>query len=166
MLEKPSLLLCPWQSSPSGEAAVRVRPIMDDAGTTIGFARQSLPTTPLWLRWLKRRVLEVYEMPDNSLVFGLRRGLGWRSSWHVVDADNRLVGVIRDLAVLDGFGRFLAAIDQSSRPGKARFVAIHGRELGEFESTRKGTRVMFSPELEGNPFARMLLLGGVLAREE
>ncbi len=42
---------------------------------------------------------------------------------------------------------------------------MQGRELGEYVVEREGTRVNFAPALEGNPFARMMLLGAVLAQE-
>jgi hypothetical protein len=161
MLEKSLLLMRPWKPAPSGESDRLVRAVVDGDGATVGLVRQQ-PRGPRWLRWLNRRTLKVYETPDSSLVFALRRSWGWPGSWHIVDADERLVGKLRGRALLDGFGQFLAAIEAPDGNGCGRFLAIEGRQLGEYVLEPEGTRVKFAEALEGNPFAKMLLLGAVL----
>ena len=94
MLEQTSLLLRPWKAAPSGESDRMVRAVVDGDGATVGFVRQQ-PGGPRWLRWLNRRTLKAYETPDGSLVFALRRSWGWPAGWHIVDADERLVGRLR-----------------------------------------------------------------------
>jgi hypothetical protein len=176
MLEQPSLLLRPWNAAPFGtpvgtdvsnvpQAAGLVRAVLDGTGATVGLARQPLTQTPNWLRWLSRRTLEVYEAPDNSLVFAMRRGWGWRSGWHLIDADERLVGTLRGRMLVDGFGQFLATVESVNAAGRGRFLAADGRVLGEYAMLRDGTRIAFGPDLEGNPFAKMLLLGAVLVHD-
>ncbi|HYV39544.1 MAG TPA: hypothetical protein VE988_27895 [Gemmataceae bacterium] len=142
-----------------------MRTIADSAGAAVGFVADVKPQTSRWLRWLSPRTLEVYETPDQSLVFTLRRGWGWLTAWHLVDADDRLVGTFRGRALLDGFGHFLAVIEPPDDLGCGRFLAVEGRELGEYALEPHQTKVTFAAELEGNPFARMLLLGAVLVRQ-
>jgi len=176
MLEQMSLLLRPWNTAPSAEPPGTdfksvlqptglLRPIVDGTGVTVGFVRQPRPWAPRWLRCLSQRTLEVYESPDGSLVFALWRGWGWPAGWHVVDADEHAVGTVRGRAILDRFGHFLAALEPAEAGGRGRFLALQGRELGEYALEREGTRVTFAPALEGNPFAKMMLLGAVLVRD-
>jgi len=166
MLEQTSLLLRPWNTAPSGKAVGCARAVEDGSGTTIGFVRETPARAPLWLRWLAEKSLQVYEEPDQSLVFALRRGWGWPGRWHVVDADERLIGTVRGRALLDGFGILLGVIEPPDVRGRGRFVAIQGRELGEYAVESAGTRVTFASEMEGNPFAKMMLLGAVLVSGE
>jgi hypothetical protein len=161
-MEQSSLSLRPWNTPPPGELGGLVRAIMDGTGEAVGFVRQPPPRTPRWLNWLSRRTIEVYEAPDGSLVFALRRAWGWRGSWRLYDAEERLVGTLRGRMMLDGFGHFLAAIEPANAAGRARFLALEGHELGEYTLDRDGAQVTFAPALEGNPFAKMLLLGAVL----
>jgi hypothetical protein len=43
---------------------------------------------------------------------------------------------------------------------------VQGRELANFVQEGATTRLSFAEEVEGNPFAKMLLLGAVLVRKE
>jgi hypothetical protein len=162
MLEHPALLLRPWTAADPGG---RVRSVVAPGGDAVGFVRQAPARSPRWLRWLERRSLEVYELPDSSLVFALRRGWGWPAGWHLADAEERLVGTLRGRALMDGLGHHLAVVEAPDAQGRGRFLTMQGRELGELTVEREGTRVSFAPALEGNPFARMMLLGAVLAQE-
>jgi hypothetical protein len=162
MLEQPSLLIGPW--NPADGPAPSVCSLLAPGGDSVGFVRQTPPHLPRWLRWLERRTLQVYETPDGSLVFALRRGWGWPAGWHVLDAEERHVGTLRGRFLLDGFGHFLGALEPPDAAGRGRFLAQQGRELGHFARQADGTRVTFAAALEGNPFARMLLLGAVLVQ--
>src|SRR2546430_2061670 len=108
MLEQPSLLLRPWGES--AQPAGRIRPVLA-AGEPVGFVRQAPLRVPRWLRWLARRTLHVYELPDSSLVFGLRRSWGWPGRWHLLDAEDRLVGSLHGRALLDSLGNLLGVIE-------------------------------------------------------
>jgi hypothetical protein len=162
MMEQSSLTLRPWTTPRRGEPGGMVRAIVDEAGEAIGFVRQPPPRIPRWLSWLSRRTIEVYEAPDGSLVFALRRAWGWRGGWQLLDADERLVGTLRGRVMLDGFGHFLAAMEPVDEAGRAQFLAFEGRQLGRYAVDGDGTQLIFAPALEGNPFAKMLLLGAVL----
>jgi hypothetical protein len=142
-----------------------MRPLLAAAGETIGFVRAARSHTPRWLRWLERPNFEVFEFPDSSLVFALRRSWGWPAGWQVLDADERHVGTLRGSALMDGLGYFLGVVEAPDREGRGRFLAMQGHELGCYARESGGTRLIFGPELEGNPFARMLLLGAVLVQD-
>jgi hypothetical protein len=103
-------------------------------------------------------------MPDASLVFALQRSWGWPGSWQVLDADERVVGTLRGHALLDGLGHLLAVIESPDPSGRGRLLALQGRELGAIAREWEATRVTISAEVEGNPFAKMMLLGAVLVR--
>jgi hypothetical protein len=109
--------------------------------------------------------MEVFETSDESLVFSLRRSRGWPAAWQLLDAEERVVGTLRGRALYDGFGYFLAVIEAPDHSGAGRFLSADGRILGRFQMQGEGTTVTFAPDLEGNPFARMLLLGAVLVQE-
>jgi hypothetical protein len=156
MLEQPSLLVGPW--------AADVRPLLTASGEQAGFVKQAPAQWPRWLRWLERRALEVYEVPDGSLVFALRRNWGWPAAWHVLDAEDRHVGSMRGRALLDSLGHLLGVMEPPDGQGQGRFLSMQGKELGHYRCERAGTWVIFAAALEGNPFARMLLLGAVLAQ--
>jgi hypothetical protein len=158
MLEQSSLLIGPWGAA----ATAAVRTVFGPGGETMGFVRQGPRRGPQWLPWLERRRLEIFETPDASLVFALRRGWGWPAGWHVLDADDRHIGTLRGRFVLDGFGHFLGAIEPPDPEGRGRFLAAQGRELGHYARIPEGTQLTFASGSEGNPFARMLLLGAVL----
>jgi hypothetical protein len=161
MLEQPSLLLGPWQLA-GGPPTARVRSIHVPGGDMVGFVREGPLGVPRWLRWLERRELEVYEGQDSSLVFALRHNWGWPSGWHLLDAEERHVGTLRGRAIVDAFGHLLALVEPPGVRGQGRFLAVQGRELGHYTLESDATHIRFEPELEGNPFARMLLLGAVL----
>jgi hypothetical protein len=161
MLEQSALLLEPWQPAPGGESA-RVRQVLDASGVALGLVRQESLRWPRWLRWLAGQTLVVQELPDASLVFALRRSWGWPSCWHVLEADEKLVGTLRGRALLDGLGNLLAVIEAADHQGRGRLLAARGHELASFADEGVTTRVTFAAEVDGNPFAKMMLLGAVL----
>jgi hypothetical protein len=163
MLELSPLKLLPWTATLWQGLPGRVRTVTDTAAAQLGVVRRR--AVPRWFRWLSRQSIEVLEAPDESLVFTLRRGPGWLASWQLLDAEERIVGTLRGRAVFDGFGYLLAVIEAPDHAGVGRFLSASGRILGSFEMQHDDTTVIFSQELEGNPFARMLLLGAVLIQE-
>ena len=64
-------------------------------------------------------------------------------------------------AVLDAEGRRQATLQRSARGGA--FFNPAGLELAAFAPGERGTVLTFAAALEGNPFARMALLGATLA---
>jgi hypothetical protein len=163
MLEQPTLLIHAWNPA-AGPPGALVRHILTPGGEPVGFVRQTALRAPRWLRWFERQIQEVYETPDGSLVFTLRRGWAWPAAWHVVDAEDRHVGTLRGRAMLDGLGNFLGVIESPDSQGRGRILTMQSRELGHFAREHDVTRLTFAQALEGNPFARMLLLGAVLVQ--
>jgi hypothetical protein len=166
MLEQSVLVLERWRPAPltprgQGSAA-RVRQVLDASGVALGCVRQEPLRWPRWLRWLAGQTLMVQELPDASLVFALRRSWGWPSCWHVLDADEKLVGTLRGRALLDGLGNLLAVIEAADQQGRGRLLAVEGHELASFANEGATTRIAFAAEVDGNPFAKMMLLGAVL----
>ena len=165
MLEQAVLLLQPWQPVSTKDGS-RVRPLLLPTGVAVGFVSQPALGSPRWLRWLTRRTLEFHEAPDASLVFTLRRSWGWPSKWQVLDADEHLVGTLHGRAIMDGLGNLLAVIEAPDPQGNGRLLAVNGHELASFALADDMTQVTFAPEVGGNPFAKMMLLGAVLTRQE
>jgi hypothetical protein len=153
MLEHRALLFS--LAGPDG-----VRAIVDaSSGMPLGFARPARGGS--WW-WLSRPVLEVHEHEDAPLLFTVWRRWGWLRRQDIRDADGHLVGFVTGLAVRDPRGRLLA----ERRPGSgAAFVLLgqSGCTLAQADHNKNGLRVTFAPELDAEPFVKMLLLGAVLA---
>ncbi len=171
MLESPSLLLRPWTPVPGDGDERRLprswaRAILDAAThAALGSASWRTRPAPALLRWLVRPVVEVFETEDQSLLCTLRGPWGPASSWQVRDAEGRSVGTVHRSALLDPFGRCLAVIEPAAEGG-ARFRSPNGRPRGMLEVAPEGARLTFADELDGDPFARMLLLAAALINGE
>src|SRR5262245_2726965 len=166
MLERPALVLCPWAALPRprhGEASApagRRRTVLDPGGAALGFVAQ-VPSGPRWLRWLTRPHLEVYETEDASLLCTVSAA-GWGRRLHAVrDSEGRHVGTVRQWLLFDAAGRLLAQ-GRAAVDGATRFVSPAGLELGAVAPCEDGTLLTLLPAVDGDPFARMLLLGATL----
>ena len=73
----------------------------------------------------------------------------------------RAVGAV-GLRDLPGSQRDPEVVRERGADHRPVYWALEGRELGEYAVDGDGTQVTFAPALEGNPFAKMLLLGAVL----
>jgi hypothetical protein len=162
MLERQGLVLGPWgPAGVAGEAGPR-RPVLDAAtGEPLGFLSRTDPG-PRWLRWLLPVVLEAYETEDASLLCTLRGPTWGRRGWEVCDSEGRRVGVLVRAVLLDTDGRRQAVL-QRTAAGGGRFLSPGGLELAAFAPGERGTVLAFTPAVEGQPFARMALLGATLA---
>jgi hypothetical protein len=159
MLEQAALLLRPW--APAAGAA-RGRVVLDAvAGTPLGVART--PARPGGWRWLARPALEVCETEDESLLCTVQRGWWPGSPWHVREAEGHLVGTVSGPSVVDRLGRTVALLRDSG--GGGSFLDPAGVELGRLERRPDGLRLTFAVWLEGDPFARMLLLAAALTSD-
>lgn len=154
MLEQPSLLLCPHDASPR-------RAIVDaTSGTPLGSARRLPAARRPWWAQLGRAVLAVHEHEDDPLVFTVRRC--WSLlPWHEVrDAEGRPVGYLLHGRVENCYGRRLAVLEREA--GGAVFRGRGGDALARLSEDGAGLHVAFSPEVESDPFFKMLLLAAAL----
>jgi hypothetical protein len=162
MLEQRGLLLGPWQPAPPAA----IRPVTDLAtGAPLGFARRRTGRGWHWLRWLWQRPVEVFETDDASLLCALHRGWSLAWCWEVSDAEGRRVAVVYRRFLLDNLGAPVARAVAADAQHPGRFLARDGRELGTFRGVAGGTALTFADALDNDPFARMALLGAVLAYE-
>jgi hypothetical protein len=160
---------------------------------SLGFVSKRPVTGHRWLRWLlPRQVLEVREFEDESLLFTMQRALSfilpWQSGraerhgrWAVRDADDRAVGWLKctceresagpvvTVQVRDQWGQALAVLPgwqpESAAPVKViqPLAPPHLAEWATLSHQEEAIRVQFAPTLDGEPFAKMLVLAAVLA---
>ncbi len=187
MLEYQSLLILPWALAPGlpaglarREAAFLQRRAILDAATTapVGFVcRRRTTGLGRFLGFLRPGpVLEVHETEDEPLVFTIHRGWALAGRWQVYDADRRSVGKL-----LFGPGSPIRAylraqngtelmVERGKRGVEAemRLLAFQRaphelwEEVGKVTRCQEGLRLIFAPEVEGEPFTKMLLLAAVL----
>jgi hypothetical protein len=180
------------RSARAGQAAAadRTRVVLDAAsGTPLGFAAWRPRPGWTWWRWLRRPVLEVYETEDESLLFQVHYSWLLSPRWQVQDAEARPIGILRcfrhtvprhfspvlDLGgtrpggargtwAQDRWGRVFGFLEQGSPPVCGWFLSQDGSELGALTSYGDDLLLTFTAELDGDPFAKMLLLASVLVR--
>jgi hypothetical protein len=161
MLERQALLLGPW-AEPAAPGAPPQRRVRDAAtGEALGFVARRR-AGPRWLRWLLPVVLDVYETEDASLLCTFRSRKWVGNVWEVYDADERRVGSFDRGAVRDACEARLAEVRRSGGRDGGRFVSPAGLELADFGPAAGGVLLTFTAAAEGNPFARMALLGATL----
>jgi len=149
MLEHRMLLVRPRTAS-------AVQTIVDgDSGAPLGFARWEAEESA-WRRFFGRRLLAVHEHEDEPLLFTIRRAWSLLPRREVRDAEGQVIGSLLGRLVHDHFGRTIAA-----RQG-GLFLSPNQRPLAETTTTVDGLRVLFSAEIAGEPFIKMLLLAAVL----
>jgi hypothetical protein len=157
MLEKQALLVRGWTSSEPPR-----REISDvESGKLVGVVRRQPVRWP-WLAWLLPGMLDVCEAEDEPLLFTLRRQWGLELRWEVCDADGRRVGMIGSEFLLDRFGRCLALVERSPDSARIHFRSVDGVELGSVTPRGSEALLRFALPAEGDPFAKMVLLGTAL----
>jgi hypothetical protein len=144
----------------------KVRPVADAATRRrLGFVtRQSGGGGPL-LGWLAGGALLVYETEDASLLCSVHRTWSFARRWEVCEADGRRVALVYRALLVDALGYPLAEVEPPAGAHAGRFVGRRCQELGNFRPDGLGTSLAFAAELDNDPFARMALLGAVLAYE-
>ena len=164
MLESSSLLISPWQNDPSRGGWIR--PIADgDTAAALGLVCARAPATYSWLRWIRTQRLEVLEGDDAALLMTLISPWGLARSWHVQDAEERTVGTVYPLLLVDSEGGRRGFLDRTD-PLHGRVLSTESRTLADYERKRnRGTLLRFAADLEPNPFLRMLLLAAVLVQD-
>jgi hypothetical protein len=164
MLESSSLLILPWHDDPSRGGWIRL--IADGATTTaLGLVCARAPAAASWLSWLRGQRLEVLEGDDAALLMMLIRPWGLSRAWQVQDAEERAVGTVHPLQLVDSEGGRRGIVDrQDSKHG--RILGAESQALAHYEVKPDHAAVLrFAADLEPNPFLRMLLLAGVVLQE-
>jgi hypothetical protein len=159
MLENAALLLLPWSARRSRPE----RAILDpDTWEPLGFACHRTPSLPWWFAWAARSGLEVHEVEDESLLLTLSNPwLNW-GTWEIFDAEDHLVGMLRGGTLLNRLGQPLAEVQQAANNHDLCLVNPEGYELATVVESDGGDRLTFGGEVAGDPFAKMVVLAGVL----
>ncbi len=160
MLEIASLLIHPWQYSDADGWTRRVA----DAATAVrlGHIRWLGPRERSWFAWLRGQRMAVLETDDAALLMTLVRSWGLTHCWDVYDAEERLIGTLAPPLLLDSEGGRRAYLDRTDRD-HGRLLNPFARLLADYvRHSDQAILLRFAPDLEPNPFLRMLLLGCVL----
>lgn len=139
-------------------------PITDaDSGAALGCVRSRTSGAARWRRWFARPVWQVHEGDDESLLMTLQGAWLWSGAWDVYDAQPRQVGSIQRGRLVDGDGVYVAAMEFGPDRRGGRIRNWHGLELASFQLSGGAATLTFLPALEGDPFAKMLVLAAALA---
>ena len=164
MVERAELLIAPWRwlepdEIPGWDRTGWGRPVSEPAtGTPLGFVRAT-KVRP-W-RWLTAQRLDVLETEDASLLMSLRHPWLGCGRWHVIDAENRRLGVVQLPHVLDGDRGRLGIVEVER--GIGRFRRMSGEVCATFDSNGGGLTIRHAVDSDPNPFLRMVILGAALA---
>jgi hypothetical protein len=150
LLEQQALWLGPPAAAP--------RELRGAGGVAVGEAR---PTGRRgWWPWSPVVLLTVHETHDCPLLCTLVRR-GWLSPViEVQDADDRTVGTIDGDALRDRFGCVWARVSAAGGHGEVRHE-VSGRCLAEWQE-EGGRQLRFRPDVQTDPFAKMLILAAAL----
>jgi hypothetical protein len=154
MLEYDKLIFVPSEAIPGWS-------IRDaDSGCEVGVVRNVYVVAGFWNRWRVRARLAVHESEDEPLLCTLRRLWRFREAWELCDADGRVVGKLSRTFLRDRSGRLLTRI-QITEDQTHQYLDRHGRVMATLICS--GRRMLtFAPECKGDPFTRMLVMGGAL----
>jgi hypothetical protein len=170
MVERSELLIGGWRWLAPGELPGWDQPgwgrsISEPAtGVCLGFVRAAAPHSWRWRgpwSWLAGRRLDVLETEDASLLMSVRHPWLGCGRWHVVDAENRRLGIIQRPHVLDGDRGWLGTVDRDGTDGRFRLAS--GEVAARFEKQDAGLVVRHAADVDPNPFLRMVVLGAALA---
>lgn len=160
MLEHPALWLEPLRHTPDGSfRTVRDAQSMD----VVGIARR-FPPGPSRRHWLKPRLIEVSEAPDDSLLFAVRRSWVWSSRATVYDAEEEPIAYLRGGRVLGMDGRVTVRHDCSALAGRGSFVGETGAFWARWSADARGALIEFAHAIDEEPILRMAMLAVVLER--
>jgi hypothetical protein len=184
MLEVQSLWLAPWSAEGSldGVRPFRfqehhdLKPIRDlVTEVSLGFARRKRVVISSWIPWPAWPVIEVFETEDASLLF-TTYCRNWFRTWEVVDAENHRVGSLRPspgssrgtkklpgIRIEDSSIRSIAWMEIPGAHSSGRILGPAGKELGILAYSDQGTELRFDVSLQGDPFAKMLILAACLS---
>src|SRR5262249_39560889 len=132
-------------------------------GAPLGLVRRGARSGG-WLRWLAACPLEVCETEDAALLCVVRP-VGWRRrAWRVLDAEERLAGIVRREVLLARYGNCLALVRREAAGRSVAFVSPEGLPLGALAPSAGGAVLTFAASVTNDPFARMVLLAAALTR--
>jgi hypothetical protein len=116
-----------------------------------------------WWPWHVRWFISAFEGPDQSAVFAGRRA-GWLPrDWDVVDADGRLVGLVRNPFLLGADGRIIGKLSPSADRRSGSVADAAGKSSARWApDDGSGTRIEFASEIADHPFVKMTILVAVL----
>jgi hypothetical protein len=115
-----------------------------------------------WWPWRVHSFISAFEGPDQSAVFAGRRA-GWLPrDWDVVDADGRLVGLVRNHYLLGAEGAIIGKLKFGRDRRSGTVVDAAGKPAARWALDGPGTRIDFAAELEDQPFIKMTILLAVL----
>jgi hypothetical protein len=116
-----------------------------------------------WWPWPVRWFISAFEGPDQSAVFAGRRA-GWLPrDWDVVDADGRLIGLVRNPFLLGAEGAIVGKLSRSPDRRSGSVVDPGGKTIACWAPDEEsGTRVEFASEIADQPFIKMTILLAVL----
>jgi len=187
MLETQGLLLSSWLPEKRAERRRwfarkehHDRKHVRDLATEsyLGFARRRWMIASGWLPWPGWPVIEVFETDDVSLLL-TSFCRSWSRTWEVVDSENKLIGCIRPqlahfphvygetnasrgLHLEDANRRAVAWLPIPRADEKGEIHGPTGQELGFWAHTEQGTELRFAGSIQGDPFAKMLILAACL----
>lgn len=156
MLESPTLLLRPWLTDP---ASLTERCWIVDPTSTELLGSAVRRRAPRWNRWFRRPLVSVFESDDEPLLLTLRQGWPPWPSWSVRDAEDRLVGTVRQRQLLNADGQPLGILAEDN------YRDDHS-ELALLEYEEEAVRLTFRLGRANNPFVRMVLLAAALVHHE
>jgi hypothetical protein len=129
------------------------------SGKQVGVARRPAGGG-FWSHWLRRTCLAVHESEDEPLLCTVHRQWGFQETWELRDAEGHPVGKLARGVLRGRLGRVLSRVD-APEGRTTRYLDRQGRTMATL--TRCGERrLAFAAESKGDPFTRMLVLGGVL----
>lgn len=159
MLEHPSLLLRTQISTGKGWTRSIVEP---DSGRFLGQATCG-DKTKGWFAWLRGETIRVFETEDASLLMTLFRPWAFSRTWEVRDADDRRVGLVYRNELWNARGERLFVVQESSANPSLCFLDPTRREAATLQLRDAGEMLLTFHEVsEGDPFARMTILGKAL----
>ncbi len=137
------------------------RVILDpEGGTPVGCIRRR-PRIG-WRSRFARRVVEVQELEDDSLLCTVRRCWSFVAWYEVRDADEHLVGWHGGPLLLDRNGHRVAMREDETEVGTSRYVSPDGATLARLAWQGEDALLTFADEVADEPFVKMLLLAAAL----
>ena len=137
------------------------RAILDpENGTPVGSIRRR-PRLG-WRARFTRRVIEVQELEDDSLLCTVRRCWSLAAWYEVRDADEHLVGWHGGPLLLDRAGHRVAMREDEAEAGMSRYVSPDGMTLARLAWQGEDALLTFADEIAEEPFVKMLLLAAAV----